>query len=75
MPDPIIANKETVRKVFDEAAARVAMEALSKDYAPLTDMRASADYRIKSARNLLYRFYLETRLVDAMAANELSVFA
>jgi xanthine dehydrogenase small subunit len=37
------------------------MAALATDYTPLTDMRASAEYRTATARNLLYRFYLETR--------------
>ena len=36
------------------------MTALDGDFAPLTDFRASADYRRLVARNLLYRFYLET---------------
>lgn len=36
------------------------MRALAHDYTPLTDMRASADYRLTAAQNLLYRFYLET---------------
>lgn len=31
----------------------------SEDYQPLTDWRATADYRLKSAENLLIRFYLE----------------
>jgi xanthine dehydrogenase small subunit len=36
------------------------MAALESDYQPLTDMRASRDYRLKVAKNLLYKFYLET---------------
>ena len=36
------------------------MAALEADYQPLTDMRASSDYRLKVAKNLLYKFYLET---------------
>jgi xanthine dehydrogenase small subunit len=34
--------------------------ALAGDFQPLTDMRASADYRARIARNLLMKFYLET---------------
>jgi hypothetical protein len=30
-----------------------------QDYAPISDMRASADYRLHSARNLLLRYFLE----------------
>ncbi|MBT7907640.1 MAG: xanthine dehydrogenase small subunit, partial [Marinovum sp.] len=31
--------------------------AWSKDFAPIDDMRASADYRIKTAHNLLIRYF------------------
>jgi xanthine dehydrogenase small subunit len=31
-----------------------------EDYQPISDMRASADYRLLTARNLLTRFFLET---------------
>ncbi|SFT57665.1 xanthine dehydrogenase small subunit [Sedimentitalea nanhaiensis] len=44
---------------WGEAVFRAAAQALSDDFSPLTDMRASADYRMLSARNLLLRFYLE----------------
>jgi xanthine dehydrogenase small subunit len=46
---------------WNEATARAAMAAIAADYTPLTDMRASADYRRRTAQNLLYRFFLETR--------------
>jgi xanthine dehydrogenase small subunit len=44
---------------FDEASVEGAADALAKDFAPITDMRASAGYRLKVAQNLLKRFYLE----------------
>jgi xanthine dehydrogenase small subunit len=37
-----------------------AMAALQADYTPLTDWRASAEYRATVAANLLMKFYLET---------------
>ena len=37
-----------------------AMSALQQDFAPLTDMRASAEYRMKAAQNLLLRHFIET---------------
>jgi xanthine dehydrogenase small subunit len=37
-----------------------ASEALVQDFAPITDMRASAHYRLRGVQNLLRRFYLET---------------
>ncbi|MER0236987.1 xanthine dehydrogenase small subunit [Fulvimarina sp. MAC8] len=44
---------------FDEAAVREAQIALAEDFQPLTDMRASSGYRLKTAQNLLERFRLE----------------
>ena len=37
-----------------------ALPAYEADYAPLSDMRASAQYRMLAAKNLLKRFFLET---------------
>ncbi len=36
-----------------------AMAALERDFAPLSDMRASAGYRMETARNMLRRYWLE----------------
>jgi xanthine dehydrogenase small subunit len=36
-----------------------AIAALAEDFKPLTDMRASSDYRLQAAGNLLRRFYLQ----------------
>ena len=44
---------------WSERALEAAMTALDSDYAPITDMRASEQYRRRVARNLLHRFYLE----------------
>jgi xanthine dehydrogenase small subunit len=38
-----------------------AMAALAVDFSPISDMRASAAYRLRATQNLLRRFYLETR--------------
>ena len=64
-----------VGRIWNEETARLAMEALARDYAPLTDMRASAGYRARTAANLLYRFYLETRPEKPLSAVTVSVFA
>jgi xanthine dehydrogenase small subunit len=37
-----------------------AVQALSKDFRPITDLRASQDYRVRVAGNLLQRFYADT---------------
>jgi xanthine dehydrogenase small subunit len=41
------------QQTFEAAAV-----SLSQDFSPLSDMRASADYRLKGAANLLRRFFL-----------------
>jgi xanthine dehydrogenase small subunit len=71
------ANVEAalIGHVWNESAARAAMQAIAADYAPLTDMRASAEYRLKTAENLVYRFFLETRPDNPLPADRVSVFA
>ncbi|MDR5834710.1 xanthine dehydrogenase small subunit [Caballeronia sp. LZ034LL] len=60
---------------WHEATVQAAMIALSKDYQPLTDMRASSDYRLDTAKSLLYRFWLETRPNDPLDKSKLDVRA
>lgn len=45
---------------WDDTAVAAAIAALAQDFTPLTDMRASAAYRLKVAGNLLRRFLIET---------------
>ena len=49
---------------WSEAAVERAAAAFESDFKPLTDMRASAEYRMLVAKNLLRRFFLETRGTD-----------
>ena len=44
---------------FSQRTITDAMQAMSGDYSPITDMRASAGYRMRVAQNLLQRFFLE----------------
>jgi xanthine dehydrogenase small subunit len=53
------AEAALVGRPFDAASVERAAAALAEDFTPLTDMRASAGYRLKTAQNLLRRFYLE----------------
>lgn len=57
-------------KPFSEASIRDAMAALAEDFSPLSDMRASAHYRLTVARNLLLRFYLRETGALAQEAAE-----
>lgn len=45
---------------WNEATLVRAREALSQDFSPISDWRASADYRLLVAQNLLSRFFHET---------------
>jgi xanthine dehydrogenase small subunit len=49
-----------VGKPWTAATVEAALPAYAEDYQPLTDMRASAEYRALVAQNLLRRFFLET---------------
>jgi xanthine dehydrogenase small subunit len=62
-------------KPWDAAAVIAAQAALERDFAPLTDMRASAAYRLQTARNLLRRFWLETRREAPLEEHETSVWS
>ncbi|MBO0661320.1 xanthine dehydrogenase small subunit [Jiella sp. MQZ9-1] len=53
------AEAALIGRPFDDAAAAAAMDALVMDFTPLSDMRASSAYRLKTAQNLLKRFQLE----------------
>ena len=46
---------------FSEASFRAAMPALAQDFTPLSDMRASAEYRMHAAQNLLLRYWHEAQ--------------
>ncbi|WP_027260124.1 xanthine dehydrogenase small subunit [Leisingera aquimarina] len=53
------AEAALVGQPWGEAAFDAAAEAVRQDFTPLSDWRASAEYRSLSASNLLRRFYLE----------------
>lgn len=60
---------------WNEDNAKIAMALLADDYSPMSDMRASANNRIETAQNLLYRFFLETRSDNSLSQQQLTVFA
>jgi xanthine dehydrogenase small subunit len=60
---------------WTEATLQAAQAALDNDFQPLSDLRASAAYRRRAARNLLQRLWLETRAEAPLAASELSVWS
>lgn len=46
-------------KPWVQEAIEAAMQTLQEDFTPISDMRASAQYRMQVAQNMLQRFYLE----------------
>jgi xanthine dehydrogenase small subunit len=68
------AEAALVGVTWSEASVARAMDALALDFAPMTDQRGSAAYRLETARNLLKRFYLEStgaraRVLEAAPVN------
>jgi len=53
------AEAALLSQPWSRAAFDAAAKALPMDFTPLSDWRASADYRMLSAQNLLRRFFLE----------------
>ncbi|TDK39094.1 xanthine dehydrogenase small subunit [Rhizobium deserti] len=49
-----------IGQIWNWATISAARDAFDEDYQPLTDWRATADYRSLTAKNLLTRFFLET---------------
>ncbi len=52
-----LAETALVGRAWTEAVVEAAAEAMAGDFAPLSDMRASAGYRMLTAQNLLRRYF------------------
>ncbi|HRO12133.1 MAG TPA: xanthine dehydrogenase small subunit [Amaricoccus sp.] len=66
------AEAALVGKPWTEETIAAAQQALAEDFTPLTDWRASADYRARVAGNLLRRFYLESKGQPAQLVREVA---
>ena len=60
---------------WTQASVDAAKAAIAIDFKPLSDMRASAGYRLQVAQNLLQRLWLETRSVDPLPQGATSVWS
>ena len=69
------AEAALLGRPWNEDSVRAAQQALTQDFKPLTDMRASSAYRLQVAQNLLRRLWLETRAQAPLAADATSVFS
>jgi xanthine dehydrogenase small subunit len=61
------AEAAVIGQPWSETTVDAAMHALDHDFTPLSDLRASADYRRQVARGLLKRLWLETSTQAAPA--------
>jgi len=69
------AEAALIGRPWSEATLNAAIAQLAVEFKPLTDMRASAAYRLEVAGNLLRRFWLETRTHDPLPAHAVTVWA
>jgi xanthine dehydrogenase small subunit len=61
IPSRAIATEQQLRDApWNAQSIETAAAALTQDFKPLSDMRASESYRLLSAANLLRRFFLES---------------
>ncbi len=60
---------------WTQATVNAAQAALANEFAPLSDLRAGAAYRLQVAQNLLQRLWLETRVDEPLPADATSVLA
>ncbi len=70
-----LTEQRLLGQPWSEATLSAAMAAMERDYAPLSDMRASGAYRMKAAQNLLRRFWFETRSDAPLPNDAVNVFA
>jgi xanthine dehydrogenase small subunit len=69
------AEAALIGRPWDEAAAEAACTALAQDFTPMSDLRASAAYRLQVAQNLLRRAWLETRAANPLPPTATTVWA
>jgi xanthine dehydrogenase small subunit len=60
-------EKALTGATWNQTTVGKAIQALSRDFQPITDVRATDDYRLRVAGNLLCRFFAETDQPDQPA--------
>ena len=61
-------------QAWSESVLENAVALMTDDYKPLSDMRASSEYRMKTSQNLLRRFWLETRVDAPLRSDQVNPF-
>jgi xanthine dehydrogenase small subunit len=54
-----VTEAALIGRAWNKESIEIAAAALTEDFQPVTDLRASSAYRLQAAGNLLRRFYLE----------------
>ena len=76
IPKRAAATEDYLRgEAWNETTLITARQRLAAEFSPLSDMRASADYRTRAMANLLFRFFLETRPGHRLEPTAVNVFA
>ena len=70
-----VAESLLVGQPWNQTSVNAAKAALAEEFTPLSDMRASAAYRLQVAQNLLQRFWLETRTDNPLPGSATNVFS
>ena len=63
--EKILANSKFSQETFNKATKN-----LEKDYSPIDDMRASKQYRLEIAKNLLLKFFFEIKNQKMLRINQ-----
>jgi len=69
------AEAALVGQPWSQASVNAAKAALALDFQPMSDMRASAAYRLQVAQNLVQRLWLETRTENPLPTEAMSVWS
>lgn len=69
------AEAALLGKPWNLKNVQAAQASLAQDFKPMSDMRASADYRLKVAQNLIQRLWLETRADQPLGLDATSVWS
>ena len=57
----LLCEKSLLNKELSEKNINLAQQSLEKDFNPIDDMRASSKYRMKVAKNLLFKCLQEIK--------------
>ena len=60
----VLTEASLIDRVWSDETISHAMEELDKDFNPISDLRASAEYRKLTAKNLLQKYYLEVKALE-----------